>query len=265
MQDLIDSLLLTRPPPRDDTCLAYRKIIGTPSSRVIYFLPFNTPFRVARHLGFIPLEFLACYEMPKAIVSSDPSLSIAAMKSLVADAEQVIAEHNLLGSRTLVVGMSAGTFPATYLANKIGARLCSVASADRGDLAVWHSPATRKIRLKAERKGIGLERFTEALNEYHPAQNLAGVAPRSVFVIGQKDRFIPARCNAALVHAIERYAVDPVIIQLKVGHFRAMRESAKYQSSMAGANAQAMSLRGLVEHYRQLVQPPAVWDACEVA
>ena len=87
MLDLLDILLLSRGTPADDRTLAFRRIDGSPASNVIYFLPWFTPFWFARRAGFAPLDFLAAYEMPPAIV-----------------------------------GLSVGTYPATYLANRIGAR-----------------------------------------------------------------------------------------------------------------------------------------------
>jgi hypothetical protein len=73
---------------------------------------------------------------------------------------------------------AAGTFPGTYLANRIGARLCSVASVHRADLAVWLSPATRVIKHRAVQKGFGLSDYSKALRGYHPGENLARIALR---------------------------------------------------------------------------------------
>ena len=140
MLDLVDRFLLNSSKPSDDQSLTFRRINGRPSSSVIYFLPWCTSFRLAYHVGLIPLDYLACYEMPPAIVSSQPDLCVQAMLSLIADAEQLLMAHEVRGADAVIVGLSVGTFPATYLANRIGARLCSVASVDRADLAVWRVP-----------------------------------------------------------------------------------------------------------------------------
>ena len=243
MPDLYDFFLLRRPPPRDDRSLAFRRIDGNPHSRVIYFLPFNTPFRVARYAGFVPLDFLACYEMPSAIVSSDPRLSVEAMLSLVADAERLCRKRNLVG--WVIVGLSAGTVPATYLANCNGGRLCSVASVDRADVAVWHSPATRWVKSRASQRNIDFSHYFDALKGCHPSENLAGIGANSVFVIGRRDCFIPPRCIAGLLHAIERFAVRPHIIEVDAGHFKTLRASAKYQRVMLGIRQPAVDLRSL--------------------
>ena len=83
MFDLLDLLLLKRGTPADDRTLAFRRIDGRPTAKVIYFLPWHTPYVFARQAGFMPLSFLACYEMPPAIVSSEPELCVQAMRGLV--------------------------------------------------------------------------------------------------------------------------------------------------------------------------------------
>src|SRR5207244_8815285 len=131
---------LRRCTPAAHCPLTFRRIAGNAPSKVLYFLPWHTPFGIARQAGLTPLEFLACYEMPAAIVSSEPDLCLRALLALVTDAERLLAERSIAGKDALVIGLSVGSYPATYLANRIGARLCSVASADRADLAIWESP-----------------------------------------------------------------------------------------------------------------------------
>ena len=163
--------------PADDRTLAFRRIDGNPASNVIYFLPWFTPFWFARRAGFAPLDFLAAYEMPPAIVSSEPAFCVQAMRGLVQDAERLLQKRKIKPEDAVIVGLSVGTYPATYLANRIGARLCSVASADRADLAIWESPATRVVKRRALKKGFRLAHYSEFLQGSHPAQNLQGSLP----------------------------------------------------------------------------------------
>src|SRR5438477_2413806 len=206
MLDLVDLLLLRRGVPADDRTHTFRRIDGNAASKVLYFLPWHTPFGVARQAGLAPLEFLACYEMPAAIVSSEPDLCLRAMLALVADGERLLAERSIAGKDALIIGLSVGSYPATYLANRLGARLCSVASADRADLAIWESPATRIVKHRALHKGYELSHYSKALYGTHPAQNLAGLAPNSLFVIGRNDPFIPLARKNGLLRAIDTHA-----------------------------------------------------------
>src|SRR5262245_61843597 len=146
MLDLLDLLLLRRGIPADDRTLAFRRIDGDPQARVIYFLPWNTPYAIARQLGFTPLPFLAAYEMPPALVSSDPELSVQAMAAMIDDAGRLLEDKGIRPQDALLVGLSVGTFAATFLANRIGARLCAVAPSDRADMMIWTSPAARIVK-----------------------------------------------------------------------------------------------------------------------
>jgi hypothetical protein len=237
MFDLLDLLLLNRGTPADDWTLAFRRIDGNAASKVIYFLPWFTPFWFARQAGFAPLDFLAAYEMPPAIVSSEPAFCVRAMRGLVQDAERLLHKRRIKTEDAVIVGLSVGTYPATYLANRIGARLCSVASADRADVAIWESPATRIVRHRALKKGFRLAHYSELLQGSHPAQNLAGIAPNSVFVVGQRDPYIPPNCNAGLLQAIAKHVREAHVIKLDAGHFRTMMASGRYQRAMLGIEA----------------------------
>lgn len=246
--DLFDIFLLGLPTPWDDRSLTFHRVDGNPASNVIYFLPWNTSFRAAWRVGLLPLDFLVCYELPPATVSSDPDLVVQAVNALAADAERLILDRSV--ADPMIVGLSAGTFPATYLANRTGARLCSVASVDRADLAVWHSPATRNIKSRAEQNGLELSHYSEALRGCHPAQNLAGIGPHSVFVLGTRDPYIPPRCRAGLLHAIDRYAVAPIVIELDTGHFGTLRASASYQRAMLEPRRSRVDLHALLSAFR---------------
>jgi pimeloyl-ACP methyl ester carboxylesterase len=234
MFDFLDLLLLRRGLPSDDRTLAFRRIDGTAQAPVIYFLPWHTPYKFARQAGFTPLDFLACYEMPPAIVSSEPELSVKAMHALVSDAEAVLSRHAISLADVLIVGLSVGTFPATYLANRLGARLCAVASADRADLMVWQSPAARLIKRRAIQKGFRLADYAKAMRGCHPAHNLAGIHRKSLFVLGSRDPFIPPRRKAGLLEAIETHAPRAQVVTLDAGHFRTLMASGGYQRAMLG-------------------------------
>jgi hypothetical protein len=232
MFDLLDLLLLKRGIPTDDRTLAFRRVLGNPESRIIYFLPWHTPFAFARQAGFAPLDFLACYEMPPGIVSSDPEVSVAAMHALVADAEELLAGCGASPEHTTVIGLSVGNYPATYLANRIGARLCSVAPADRADLMIWQSPAARLVKRRAVQRGVRLSHYSRAMLGCHPVCNLRNIAPNSVFVIGQRDPFVPARRTANLLQALETHVPSAQVVRLDAGHVKTLVASGRHQRAL---------------------------------
>ena len=223
MFDLLDILLLSRGTPADDRTLAFRRIDGSPASNVIYFLPWFTPFWFARRAGFAPLDFLAAYEMPPAIVSSEPAFCVQAMRGLVRGCGAPAAE-----AQNQDRGCGDRRPERRHLPRHVSrqphrsARLCSVASADRADLAIWESPATRVVKHRALKKGFRLAHYSEFLQGSHPAQNLTGIAPNSVFVVGQRDPYIPPDCNTGLLQAIATHVRGAQVIKLNTGHFKTL-------------------------------------------
>ena len=251
MLDLVDMLLLRRGIPADDRSLGFRRIDGNPSSKIIYFLPWHTPFSIARAAGFLPLDFLAAYEMPPSIVSSEPALCAEAMLGLVADAQKTLTNHGVAGKNAMIVGLSVGSYPATFLGNRIGARVCVVASADRGDLVIWESFATRIVKHRAMQKGYGLANYSKALLETHPAENLRGLAPNSLFVFGRRDPFIPAARGNGLLRAIDMHAPRAHVVKIHGGHFKTLIASSRHQRALAGA---------IVKQARWQVSPPLAFS-----
>jgi pimeloyl-ACP methyl ester carboxylesterase len=239
MLDLLDLILLKRGIPADDQTLVFRRIDGNPQSRVIYFLPWHTPYRFARHFGFMPLDFLAAYEMPPAIVSSEPARSVQAALGLLADAESTLLGHGIDPKDALIIGLSVGAYTATLLANRHGARLCAVTGADRADLMVWESPAARLIKRRALQKGYALSHYTEAMRGLNPAENLAHIANGSIFVLGTRDPFVPAKRSAAWISAIERFQPSATLIKVDAGHVRTLAMCKAAQQEFAGARPAA--------------------------
>jgi hypothetical protein len=235
MFDVLDLLLLRRGVPKDDRTLTFRRIDGNPDSRVVYFLPWHTSYGVARQAGFVPLAFLACYEIPPALVSSEPQLSVRAMKALVDDAERLLAASGVSPREALIIGLSVGSYPAMHLAHRIGARVCAVAAADRGDLMLWQSPATRIVKRRAIQKGYRLWDFAKATHGYHPIQNLPGLRANSVFVLGEHDPFIPPTRSAALIEGIKAMARRAHIVRPEGGHVKTLVASARFQKAMCPA------------------------------
>jgi len=211
----------------DDTSIEFLRVDGDPYASIICCLPWRMPYRLALASRFVPRNFLACYEMPRAIVSSEPELCVRAVHTVVDDALRVFARSRLEPSQLLVVGLSIGNAVATVLANRIGARLCSIASADRGDLTLWESPASRQVKELAEAKGYKLSDFTHALKGLHTIENLENLAQGSRFVIAMKDELIPQPRREGLISAVHRVLPASDISYVDAGHFGTMAETVR--------------------------------------
>lgn len=211
----------------DDTSTGFLRIDGDPRAATMCFLPWRMPYRLAQASGLVPRNFLACYEMPRAIVSSEPELCVRAVHAVVEDALRVLARTRLEPAQLLVVGLSIGNAVATVLANRIGARLCSVASADRGDLTLWESPASLQVKELALAKGYRLADFTSALAGLHTVENLANLAPGSRFVVALKDELVPQARREGLIAAVHRHLPAAEITYVDSGHFGTMSEAVR--------------------------------------
>lgn len=227
---MLDSLglnILRQRSVGDDTCTGFQRIDGDQHSATICCLPWRMPYQLAKVSRLVPRDFLACYEMPRAIVSSEPELCVRAVNTVVDDATSLIARKRLSPEQVLVVGLSIGNAVATVLANRIGARLCSIASADRGDLTLWESPASLLVKELAESKGYKLGDFTSALAGLHTVENLENLAPGSRFVFGHKDELIPEARRQGLIAAVRRQLPEAAISHLEAGHFGTMSETVR--------------------------------------
>ena len=220
---MLDALLLGAGKDGDDLCLNFRRVLGNPRSNVICYLPWKTPFELAQKLGLVPREFLACYEMPYAIVSSEPQLCKVAMQRLVGDAMHLTSKMGHQKPLT-VVGLSMGSAPATVLANMLGARLYSMASADHGPRMLWESPASAGIRERATSKGYTLESFTETMAGTNPIENLTKIDKRSVFIFGNSDLYVPEARRHALHDALQEHYPHIERRVLNRGHVLTMVE-----------------------------------------
>jgi pimeloyl-ACP methyl ester carboxylesterase len=218
--DFLDILMMRRPSDADDESLSYDRLVGDRHSNVLCFLPWRISFPLARRFQLLPKNFLACYEMPPAIVSSEPHQCVEALETIVEDALDLMGSFKVQPATAVFLGLSIGTAPATVLANRTGGRLCSVASADRGDLMLWQSPAAHEIKCKAERKGYRIDDFRRTFQGLNPVENLRNIKRDSIFITSEIDHFVPEVRRRALLHAVRSELPDARIIKSSRGHVR---------------------------------------------
>lgn len=199
---MLDNVLLSMSQDGDDCDLSFERHDGDPASHILCFLPWKTPLALAQKFQLVPSNYLACFVLPNAIVSSEPDLCKTAMHRLISDALDLVAKAKV-SSRAVIVGLSMGSAPATAVANILQAELFSVASADRGECILWESPACQEIRLRAERKGHRLDDFAAALQGLNPVDNFDHITSTSRFFIGKKDEYVPEPRRLALIQALE--------------------------------------------------------------
>jgi len=236
MNNKLETALLAAVRRRAGDSDRFFRIDGRPEARVINFLPWNTPLRMARLTGLVALDYLACYEMPASIVSPVPANSIKAVCDILDDVEVLVSRRRLDRSSLVLVGLSIGNFPATVLANLWNAGLCSVCSADRAAHMIWESPAAAAGRAEAEATGYRRSDFEWAFRGYDPIDNLAGIDAASAFYISENDPFVPSARTAKLVEAVKVIHPQMHVHSSPKGHLRAMVASRTLQLSMVSGS-----------------------------
>lgn len=239
MMDALDYVLLKAPSDQDDDSLSFQRVLGDKTSRVICFLPWKVTMKTARRMRIIPKHFLACYQLPSAIVSSEPALCAQAVEVLVDDALALLNRLSIPADSITSVGFSMGNGPATVLANKAHARLCSVTSADRGDLMLWQSDAAVDVKHLARRKGYEIGDFRQALAGLNPIDNLSNIASDSVFIAAERDMFVPKARRMALLDAVRNIVPSAQILTADRGHVRTIWQTAQKLPEILGQTMRA--------------------------
>jgi hypothetical protein len=202
----------------DDHSTSFRRKQGNSQSRVILFLPWNISLERAEQLRLLPRSYYVCNEIPQGIVSSAPHIPIDCLTALEGAFQDDLKAIRNSGREPLLIGMSMGNFPATYLANKYELDLISVASGHSGDWLTFNSLAARHIRLKAEAMGLKESDFTALLQPLSPVNNVRSLGPGSQFIFGAFDRYIPQYSRERLITKLRKDRPDIPITIAPLGH-----------------------------------------------
>ncbi len=213
----------------------YERVDGGTPRGAIYFLPWNMDLRTARWLGLVRgSDWQACYRLPDAMVSPDPQHCSSCIEDIAQDVLRLAARN---GPPPRLIGFSLGSIPATLMAGRFGSTVWSFASADRGELMIWSSPAARAIRREAERRGFGPADFAAELGRDNPISWIDHVALDSRIVVGRFDRYVPrARGQALLQRARRRIALSH-LLELPLGHVAVLASSGWMQQHWLRAEA----------------------------
>lgn len=208
--------------------LGVARKLGRPENDVVYFLPWSTPYFLARACGLLALPFAACYETPTRAVCADPVQSVVAFRQIISDAVHYIQQRPRLDP-PLIVGFSLGTVAATYVANVFGAPLLSICGAARGEDMIWESPSAATIKQAAEERGYQRPHFYSALGPLNPAENLNNLDRRSLFIIADHDRIIPHQQSAVWNEILASQIPRARVLRTRSGHLKTIIASRTLQ------------------------------------
>ncbi|WP_257165183.1 alpha/beta fold hydrolase [Bradyrhizobium sp. SRS-191] len=198
-------------------------------------------FATARWLGLVGgRDWQACYRLSDAMVSPDPEVCAGCIAAIERDVFGLAARN---GPPSRLVGFSLGSVPATLMAGRLGRPVWSFASADRGELMIWSSPAARGIRREAERRGYRRDDFAAALHRYNPIHWIDRVAPDSRLVVGRFDRMVPRARGQALLDRARRRIAGNHLVELPLGHVAVLAASGFLQRRWLRADSSLLQDR----------------------
>ena len=186
--------------------------------QVVCFLPWLLGYERCREAGLLPPDVTIAYEMPYAIVSPCPTVSIQALQVVVEDFLHLFEQRRLDPARLTLMGLSIGNFAAIYLANMLGAQVWAIAPGDRGEVLIWTSSLAVSVRRLAKARGYTYSDFKSALNELNPINNLRNIGSGSTFVAGRIDTIVPYRSAINIAAEAQRYNPQIRSIVVPLGH-----------------------------------------------
>jgi hypothetical protein len=162
----------------------------------VCFLPWRTSYLVAKKYNLLPrhTKFVA-FEGPVTRVDPDPSVAKESLFRLVEEVEKLHLKN--FG----VLGLSAGNYPAWYVANHFDAqRLVSVCPGSRLGSSIWNGIATREVcRRSIEQHGMSEEVYDSVLEGTNPIENTKNLPGEIDIHIASHDKFIPTHLGEELI------------------------------------------------------------------
>lgn len=159
----------------------------------ICFLPWRTNIKTARKYNLLPIKGnLIIYETPLNLISEEPQKTREALYSLVNDFEKTYAEKELVGKEIAFLGISIGSIPAFFLANRYKSqKICAICSTAKLGDGIFRAFAARKIKRSIIENGLDADLYDKVLNEINPIENISNLPVDIKIVISRFDNFVP--------------------------------------------------------------------------
>jgi len=171
----------------------------------ICFLPWRTDLKTAQRYNLLPKEGnLIVYEVPDNLLGAIPQLTLDAFDSIKQDFEAVFIECELSNKNIAFWGLSAGTLPAFYFANKCACKkLVAVCPTARLGEGIFSAFAARNIRKKSIENGYTAELYDGLINDINIENNLPNLPDDVTIHIARFDKFVPFSGGKKLVLRIK--------------------------------------------------------------
>jgi hypothetical protein len=179
----------------------------------VCFLPWRTTLKTAKKYNLLPMEGnLIVYEVPDNLLGSIPTFTLDAFDSIKKDFEKTFKEYKLINKEIAFWGLSAGTMPAFYFANKYTCKkLITVCPTTRLGEGIFSTFAARNIKRKSIKDGYTAELYDELIKNINIENNLTNLPDDITIHIARFDKFVPFSGGNKLASKIKEIKKDVVI------------------------------------------------------
>lgn len=187
------------------------------------FLPRRTNLDIAKKYNLLPRNGnVIAYEVPLNLIASNPNITKNTFFSLINDFKN---EYSKLVSRKIaLLGISIGSIPAFYLANRYKAdKLRIVCTTEKLGDGIFSAFAARKIKKECIKEGFNAKIYDEILDGINPIKNISNLPGDTKIVISKFDNYIPYKGGLNLINEIKKRNKNIKFYKFLIsGHFLTM-------------------------------------------
>ena len=195
MFGLIDVLSIKLNRNSQGTCCGLKRYFVEQEGSMTWvcFLPWRTDLETARKHHLLPKSGnLLVYKVPDNLLGSTPELTLEAFDCIRQDFESALEKYDLASKEIAFWGLSAGTIPAFYFANRYTCKkLVAVCPTARLGEGIFTARAARKIKKVAVANGYTAETYDNSISEINIENNLDKLPEDVTIYLARFDRFVP--------------------------------------------------------------------------
>jgi hypothetical protein len=209
MLGALDDILIysgRHPANTTDSGKSERCLIKQPGNlNWVCFLPWRTSLREAKRYKLLPKKGnLIIYKLPTNILSSDPLKTLNSFEKIKQDFETYFTD-NLMGQKNNFLGISAGTIPAIYFANRFKSeKLTLVCPTDKLGKGIFQAKAAKNIRKELLTKNYTAQEYDYSVAAINPINNIENLPTDTSIYLANFDKFVPAVGGNKLAVAIQK-------------------------------------------------------------
>lgn len=216
-------------PKNNDQDFYIKKYFLKRNSKLFWvcFLPKRVSWQTAKRCNLIPRKGnVLMYRVPNAFLSSSPVVVKKAFDILKNDFEKEYKQRKLFRKKVSFSGLSVGTMPAFYFANKFPCeKLIAVCPVDKLGCGIFDSLAAEKMKIRSMvlKRGYDSDRYDRIINDINPVNNIDNLPKKITVYLARFDKFTSFYRGLKLIRNIEQHNKKVSVKKFNfIGHFVTM-------------------------------------------